>query len=179
MSTLKELLNDTYYDKLLPFNISTSHRCHTEHLHKHKKKFQNLIDQHKVPYINPYDSIKVFNISAPSFTGIISQQKPVIREDINVVKNTVINLSDEALKDEETQLLSLGLKFCHTSEEDSVAKTSSKLESWCRVSCYLWSSQYIAQQQTVAVQPEYQTEDGAQITEEEIQRFEDSASRQR
>ena len=44
------------------------------------------------------------------------------------MKNTVINLSDEALKDEETQLLSLGLKFCPTSEEDSVAKTSSKLE---------------------------------------------------
>ena len=44
MSTLKELLNDTYYDKLLSFNISTSHRCHAEHLHKHKKKFQNLID---------------------------------------------------------------------------------------------------------------------------------------
>ena len=86
MSTLKELLNDTYYDKLLSFNISTSHRCHAEHLHKHKKKFQNLIDQHKVPYINPYDSIKVFDISAPSFTGIISQQKPVIREEINVVR---------------------------------------------------------------------------------------------
>ena len=52
----------------------------------------------------------------------------VIREDINVVKNTIINLSDEALKDEETQLLSLGLKFCPTLEEDSIAKTSSKLE---------------------------------------------------
>ena len=35
----------------------------------------------------------------------------------------VINLSDE-----ETQLLPLGLKFCPTSEEDSVAKTSSKFE---------------------------------------------------
>ena len=123
MSILKELLNDTYYDKFLSFNISTSRRCHTEHLHKHKKKFQNLIDRHKVPYVNPYDSIKVFDVSAPSFTGILSQKKPVIREEINVVKNTVINLSDE-----ETQLLSLGLKFCPTSEEGSVAKTSSKLE---------------------------------------------------
>ena len=128
MSTLKELFNDTYYDKLLSFNISTSHRCHAEHLQKHKKKFQNLIDRHKVPYINAYDSIKVFDISAPSFTDIISQQKPVVREEINVVKNTVIYLSDEALNDEETELLSLGLKFCPTSEEYSLAKTSSKLE---------------------------------------------------
>ena len=48
--------------------------------------------------------------------------------DVNVVKNTVINLSDEPLEDEETSLLSLGLKFCPASDNDSVAKTSSKLE---------------------------------------------------
>ena len=44
------------------------------------------------------------------------------------MKNTVINLSDEPLEDEETSLLSLGLKFCPASDNDSVAKTSSKLE---------------------------------------------------
>ena len=44
------------------------------------------------------------------------------------MKNTVINLSDEPLEDEETSLLSLGLKFCPASDNDSVAKTSSQLE---------------------------------------------------
>ena len=55
--------------------------------------------------------------------------KPVIRQDVNVVKNTVINLSDEPLEDEETSLVSLGLKFCPASDNDSVAKTSSKLRA--------------------------------------------------
>ena len=128
MFTLKQLLSDSYYAKLLAFNISTSRRTHTEHLRRHKKKFQKLIDQHKAPYCNPYDSIKAFDISAPTFTGVIKQSKPVIRQDVNVVKNTVINLSDEPLEDEETSLLSLGLKFCPASDNDSVAKTSSKLE---------------------------------------------------
>ena len=91
--------------KMLSFNISTSYRCHTEHLHKHKKKFQMLIDKHKVPYLNPDDSIRTFDISAPTFTGTLNQQKPVIREEINVVKNTVVNLTDEALTEDETQLL--------------------------------------------------------------------------
>ena len=128
MSTLKQLLSESYYAKMLSFNISTSHRCHSEHFHKHKKKFQMLIDKHKVPYLNPCDSIRTFDISAPTFTGTLNQQKPVIREEINVVKNTVVNLTDEALTEEEIQLLSLGLKFCPTSESDPVAKTSSKLE---------------------------------------------------
>ena len=128
MSTLKQLLSDSYYDKLLAFNISTSRRTHTEHLRRHKDKFQKLTDQHKAPYCNPYDSIKAFDISAPTFTGVIKQSKPVIRQDVNVVKNTVINLSDEPLEDEETSLLSRGLKFCPASDNDSVAKTSSKLE---------------------------------------------------
>ena len=111
MSTLKQLLSDSYYAKLLEFNIATSRRSHTEYLHRHKKKFQKLIDQHKVPYCNPYDSIKAFDISAPTFTGVIKRNEPVIRQDINVVKNTVINLSGELLEDEETSLLSLGLKL--------------------------------------------------------------------
>ena len=97
-------------------------------LRRHKDKFQKLTDQHKAPYCNPYDSIKAFDISAPTFTGVIKQSKPVIRQDVNVVKNTVINLSDELLEDEETSLLSLGLKFCPALDNDSIAKTSSKLE---------------------------------------------------
>ena len=79
----------------------------------------------------------------PHLLAPLNQQKPVIREEINVVKNTVVNLTDETLTEEETQLLSLGLKFCPTSESDPVAKTSSKLEpvlkklgSWYRVSCH-------------------------------------------
>ena len=90
MSTIKQLLSDLYYAKLLEFNISTSRRTHTEHLHRHKKKFQKLIDQYKVPYCNPYDSIKAFDIyiSAPTFTGVIKRTEPVIRQDINVLKNT-------------------------------------------------------------------------------------------
>ena len=128
MPTLKELLSDLYYAKLLAFNMCTSHRTHTKHLHIHKKKFQTLIDQHEVPYCNPYDSIKAFDISAPTFTGVIKQTGPVIKLDIKVVKNTVINLSDKPLEDEETSLLSLGLKFCPASDNDSVAKTSSKPE---------------------------------------------------
>ena len=106
MSTLKQLLSDSYYANFLAFNISTSRRTHTEHLRRHKKKFQKLIDQHNAPYCNPYDSIKTFDISAPTFTGVIKQSKPVIRQDVNFVKNTVINLSDEPLEDEETSLLS-------------------------------------------------------------------------
>ena len=128
MFTLKQLLSDSYYAKILSFNIATSHRCHNEHLRKHKKKFQKLIDKLKVPYRNPYDSIKNFDISSPTFTGIVNQPKPVIREEINVVKNTVINLTDEALTEDENNLLSLGLKFCPTIESDLVAKTSTKLE---------------------------------------------------
>ena len=95
---------------------------------KHKKKFQKLIDKLKVPYRNPYDSIKNFDISSPTFTGIINQPKPVIREAINVVKNTVINLTDEALTEDDKNLLPLGLKFCPTIEPDLVTKTSTKLE---------------------------------------------------
>ena len=109
----------------MAFNISTSRRTHTEHLRRHKKKFQKLIDQHKAPYCNPYDSIKAFDISAPTFTGVIKQSKPVIRQDVNVVKNTVINLSDEPFEDEETSLLSL--KFCPASDNDSVAKNFENL----------------------------------------------------
>ena len=107
MSTLKQLLSDSYYAKLLAFNISTSRRTHTEHLRRHKEKFQKLIHQQKAPYCNPYDSIKAFDISAPTFTGVIKQTEPVIKQDINVVKNTVINLSNEPLEDEENSLLSL------------------------------------------------------------------------
>ena len=44
------------------------------------------------------------------------------------MKNTVINLTDEALTEDEHNLLSLGLKFCPTIEFDLVAKTSTKLE---------------------------------------------------
>ena len=44
------------------------------------------------------------------------------------MKNTVVNLTDEALTEDETQLLSLDLKFCPSSESDPVAKTSSKLK---------------------------------------------------
>ena len=51
-----------------------------------------------------------------------------MREEINVVKNTVINLTNEALTEDENNLLSLGLKFCPTIESDLVAKTSTKLE---------------------------------------------------
>ena len=60
--------------------------------------------------------------------GIIHQPKPVICEEINVVKNTIINLTDEALTEEKHNLLSLGLKFCPTIESYLVAKTSTKLE---------------------------------------------------
>ena len=113
MSTLKQLLSDSYYAKILSFNMATSHRYHNVHLRIHKK-FQKLIDKLKVPYLNPYDSIKNFDISSPTFTGIINQPKLVIREEINVVKNTVINLTNEALTEDENNLLSLGLKFCPT-----------------------------------------------------------------
>ena len=127
MPMLKQLLSDSYA-KILSFNIATSHGCHNKHLHKHKKKFQKLIDKLKVPYLNPYNSIKNFDISSPTFMGIINQVKPVICEEINVVKNTIINLTDEALTEDENNLLSLALKFCPTIESNLVAKISTKLE---------------------------------------------------
>ena len=107
---------------------SLHHAVLTPNTFTDTKKIQKLIDQYEVPYCNSYDSIKVFDISAPTFTGVIKQSKPVIRQGVNVVKNTIINLSDKPLEDEDTSLVSLGLKFCPASENDSVAKTSSKLE---------------------------------------------------
>ena len=73
ISTLKQLLSESYYAKMLSFNISTSYRCHTEHVYKHKKKFQMLIDKHKVPDLYPYDSIRTFDISASTLTGTLNQ----------------------------------------------------------------------------------------------------------
>ena len=128
MTTLKNILDNDYYRKLTELNMATSRKHHKLHLATHQKKFYQLITRYNVPFVNPYDNIGTFEISQPTFSGIFKQTSPRMKKDADVVRNTVVNLSDELLEEDETNLLSLGLKFSPSIEKDSVTKMSSSLE---------------------------------------------------
>ena len=64
----------------------------------------------------------------PTFSGLFSKSTPTIKAKNNVIINPVVNLTNQPLPEEETKLLSLGLKFSPSVKKCSVAKTSSRLE---------------------------------------------------
>ena len=128
MATLNQLLDISHYTKLVELNSATSRRCHTEHLQKHQRKFNDLIIWHKVPYVNPYDHFPSFDISQPTFSGLFKHSSPTIVPSKNIIPNAVVNLTDQPLGEDEAKLLSLGLKFSPTMDKSTVAETSSRLE---------------------------------------------------
>ena len=110
MAILKQLLDTAFYSKVTDFHSATSQRCHNQHLLKHKQKFDNLISHYNIPYENPYNTINSFSISMPTFSGLFSKSTPTIIAKNNVIINPVVNLTNQPLPEEETKLLSLGLK---------------------------------------------------------------------
>ena len=128
MAELKDLLDDNHYRKLTELNVSTSQKYHKLHLKNHQKKFGQLITRCNVPYTNPYDMLVSFDISHPTFSGLFKQSTPTIQEEKKIITNAVVNMTNEPLNGDETDILSLGLKFSPTLENNSIAKTSSKLE---------------------------------------------------
>ena len=128
MAEFKDLLDDNHYRKLTELNVSTSQKYHKLHLQNHQKKFGQLITRYNVPYTNPYDMLVSFDISHPTFSGLFKQSTPTIQEEKKIITNAVVNMTNEPLNGDETDILSLGLKFSPTLENNSIAKTSSKLE---------------------------------------------------
>ena len=118
MATLKNILDKDFYLKLIEMNMDTSRKYHRLHLTTHQKKFRTLTNRYNVPYLNPYDSLSTFDITQPTFSGLFQKVTPTIKKDAEVVRNTVVNLTDELLKKEETDILSLGLKFAPASDKD-------------------------------------------------------------
>ena len=128
MATLNQLLDISHYTKLFELNSATSRRCHTEHLQKHQRKFNDLIIWHKVPYVNPYDHLPSFDISQPTFSGLFKYSSPTIVPSKNIITNAVVNLTDQPLGEDEANFLSLGLKFSPTMDKSTVTDISSRLE---------------------------------------------------
>ena len=128
MAILNQLLDTLHHTKLVEIHSTTSRRYHTEHLQKHQKKFNDLIKWQKVPYLNPYDNLRSFDISQPTFSGLFRHSTPTLIPSNNVISNAVVNLTDQPMREEETNLLSLGLKFSPTMDKSTVAETSSRLE---------------------------------------------------
>ena len=107
MAELKDLLDDNHYRKLTELNVSTSQKYHKLHLKNHQKKFGQLITRYNVPYTNPYDMLVSFDISHPTFSGLFKQSTPTIQEEKKIITNAVVNMTNEALNGDETDILSL------------------------------------------------------------------------
>ena len=113
---------------MVELHSATSRRCHTKHLQKHQRKFNDLIIWHKVPYVNPYDHLPSLDISQPTFSRLFKHSSPTIVPSKNFITNAVVNLTDQPLGEDEAKLLSLGFKFSPTMDKSTVADTSSRLE---------------------------------------------------
>ena len=108
--------------------MTSSRTYHNKHLRKHQKKFNDLILRYHAPFANPYDNLASFDISHPTFSGLFKHSAPVVKPSSNVITNAVFNLTDHPLEEEETKLLSLGLKFSPSIKKSTVAETSAGLE---------------------------------------------------
>ena len=128
MATLKQLLDTSYFTKLSEFLMTSSRAYHNKHLRKHQKKFNNLILRYHAPFVNSYDNLASFDISHLTFSGLFKHSAPVVKPSSNVITNAVVNLADHPLEEEETKLLSLGLKFSPSIKKSTVAETSAGLE---------------------------------------------------
>ena len=123
-TTLLELkLNDEYYDKLLKLNKMKTSAIHKKSLTKQAKKFSSLISEFNLPYLSPYQQLQSFNINVSTISGPLKYTTPSIKPEDT--KRTVINLSDTSLEPNETELLSLGLKFCPTDLRPNTATIAS------------------------------------------------------
>ena len=127
---LKQILNDKYYDKLLELNKMKTSAIHNKSLTKQAKKFSSLISEFNLPYLSPYQQIQSFNINVSTISGPLKYTTPSIKPEDT--KRTVINLSDTSLEPNETEHLSLGLKFCPTDLRPNMATIASKIEPTTR-----------------------------------------------
>ena len=90
-------------------------------------KFCALIIEFNLPYLSPYTQLHSFNITASTISGPLKYTTPSIKRE--GIKLTVITISNTKLDPNETELLSLGLKFCPTDLRPKTAAIASSIES--------------------------------------------------
>ena len=130
MNKLSETLNREYYDKLIELHKQKTASTHNKSLTKQAKKFCALIVEFNLPYLSPYAQFQSFNINTSTISGPLKYTTPSIKHEDT--KPTVINISNITLDPNETEFLSLGLKFCPTDLRPNTAAIASSIEPTTR-----------------------------------------------
>ena len=107
---LNGILDDEYISILNNLSHQKSAHIHQKLLTKHQQKFQDIIKYNNVSFANAYIQLLNFSLTLPTFAGPLKSTVPTLKSP-DVVKNTVVNLSDVNIFSNEKILLSMGLKL--------------------------------------------------------------------
>ena len=123
-------LDELHISKLQRLHLMRSSSKHRQHLLIHGKKFGDLLREHHLPFLTPYDSIPETSTSSPTFHGPITCTAPRLpSKPSDSSPSTVINLSSTPLTPAETSVLSLGLKFSPKPSHDPSLDLAPRIHS--------------------------------------------------